>query len=428
VPTPPVTTHTHRIDGHTVHAHLVEAPLDHAAPDGPRIEVFAREYVRDGGEDRPRLLFLQGGPGHRSPRPDLVGGWLDRALQDYRVVLLDQRGTGLSSPAGPQALGHLSAAEQAHHLGFFRADAIVADAEVLRAALGGDRWSLLGQSFGGFVATTYLSRAPHGLREVFVTAGLPGLTTSADDVYRATYRQVLRRNEEFFARYPGDDALAGDVAAHLDGEVELLPTGERLSSRRFRQLGTHLGATSRFDALHLLLESPFTTVRGTRRLREQFLLDVAPVLSFAGAPLYAALHEAIYAQGGATAWSAHRVRDEFAEFALDAPGPFRFTGEHVYPWQFEEDPALVGLREAAELLAARTDWPALYDPEVLAHNEVPVAAAVYVEDVFVPYEFSAATARAIRGARTYVTNEHHHDGLRLDGYALLDKLIALRRR
>ncbi|NIZ92607.1 alpha/beta fold hydrolase [Kineococcus rubinsiae] len=426
--TPTVTTQTHRIDGHTVSAHVVEAPLDHAAPDGPRIEVFAREFVRDGGEDRPRLLFLQGGPGHRSPRPDLVGGWLDRALEDHRVVLLDQRGTGLSSPVNASTLGHLTPAEQAAHLGCFRADAIVADAEVLRAALGGDPWSLLGQSFGGFVATCYLSRAPHGLREVYVTAGLPGLRTSADDVYRATYRQTLRRNEEFFARYPGDLAVTAAVSAHLDGEVELLPTGERLSSRRFRQLGTHLGATSRFDALHLLLEEPFTTVRGTRRLREEFLLDVGPVLSFAGAPLYAALHESIYAQGAATHWSAQRVRAEFDEFALDAGGEFRFTGEHVYPWQFEEDPALRWLREAAELLAARTDWPALYDPEALAHNEVPLAAAVYVEDMFVPYEFSAATARAVRGARTYVTNEHHHDGLRLDGSALLDKLIALRRR
>ncbi|NAZ81222.1 alpha/beta fold hydrolase [Kineococcus sp. R8] len=431
-------TETHRIDGHTVHAHVVEVPLDHASPDhaspdhtGPgdaRLEVFAREYVRDGGEDRPRLVFLQGGPGHRSPRPDLVGGWLDRALQDYRVVLLDQRGTGLSSPANLQTLAGLTPQEQAEHLRHFRADGIVADAEVLRAALGGEQWSLLGQSFGGFVATCYLSRAAAGLREVFVTAGLPGLRTTADDVYRATYRQTAQRNEEFFARYPGDDAVARAVAAHLDGEVERLPTGERLSSRRFRQLGTHLGATSRFDALHLLLEQPFTTVRGTRRLREEFLLDVAPVLSFAGAPLYAVLHEAIYAQGAATNWSAHRVRAEFAEFALDAPGEFRFTGEHVYPWQFDEDPALVPLREAAGLLAARSDWPDLYDPEVLAHNEVPVAAAVYPDDLFVPYEFSRATARAVRGARTLVTNEYHHDGLRVDGYALLDRLIALRRR
>ena len=49
-----------------------------------------------------------------------------------------------------------------------RADSIVADAEVVREALvaKGDlqtaRWTLLGQSFGGFCAVQYLSVAPQG--------------------------------------------------------------------------------------------------------------------------------------------------------------------------------------------------------------------------------------------------------------------------
>ena len=50
----------------------------------------------------------------------------------------------------------------------FRADSIVADAELIRDCLSGDldsapaRWSLLGQSFGGFCAVQYLSVAPKG--------------------------------------------------------------------------------------------------------------------------------------------------------------------------------------------------------------------------------------------------------------------------
>ncbi|MFB9377069.1 alpha/beta fold hydrolase [Kineococcus gynurae] len=423
-------TTTTRLDGHTAHAHRLTVPVDRGDPTQGEITVFAREVVRDGGEDRPRLLFLQGGPGNPSPRPDTISGWLDRALEDYRVVLLDQRGTGLSSPQDAQSLAGLTPVEQADRLSRFRADAIVADAEALREALGIDRWSLLGQSYGGFCAVTYLSRSPGSLREVFITAGLPGLTNGPDEVYRRTYAQTARRHAEFYARYPDDAALAARIAEHLAGEDERLPTGERLSPRRFRRLGTLLGTTSRFDGLHHLLEDPFTTVGGERRLRSGFLQDVGAELSGARHPLYDVLHESIYVLGpttGPSAWSAERVRAEFPEFALDSTGEFRFTAEHVYPWQFEEDPALTPLAEAAELLAHRDLGP-LYDVEALAANEVPVAAAVYVDDLYVPYDLSVETARRIRGTRTFVTNEYHHDGLRLDGRRLLDRLVELARR
>ena len=67
--------------------------------------------------------------------------------------------------------------------------------------------------------------------------------------------------------------------------------------------------------------------------------------------------------------------------------PELFTAEHVYPWMFEECAALAPLREAAELLAEH-DWPRLYDPQRLAANEVPVAAAIYADDMFVERAFS----------------------------------------
>ena len=52
---------------------------------------------------------------------------------------------------------------------------------------------------------------------------------------------------------------------------------------------------------------------------------------------------------------------------------------------------------AAELLAQR-DWPRLYDADVLAHNEVPVAATIYFNDLYVVSEFAVETAAAIRAA------------------------------
>lgn len=82
--------------------------------------------------------------------------------------LQDQRGTGRSSGITPANLSSRGEpAEQAAYLRCFRADSIVRDAEAIRCMLvppscHGGRWSVLGQSFGGFCCATYLSFAPQG--------------------------------------------------------------------------------------------------------------------------------------------------------------------------------------------------------------------------------------------------------------------------
>src|SRR5215212_282728 len=101
-------------------------PLDHANPNGERITVFTREVADPDGTDRPYLVFLQGGPGFEATRPTAPPtGWMKRALRDYRVLLLDQRGTGRSTPVGSFIPG--SPEEQAEYLTHFRADSIVRD-------------------------------------------------------------------------------------------------------------------------------------------------------------------------------------------------------------------------------------------------------------------------------------------------------------
>ena len=101
---------TTRIPGYVLTDHVVEVPLDHAAEhDGRTIEVFAREVVAVDREhdDLPWLLFLQGGPGGKSPRPGTDDGWLQHATKTHRVLLLDQRGTGRSTPLTRLTVGGL---------------------------------------------------------------------------------------------------------------------------------------------------------------------------------------------------------------------------------------------------------------------------------------------------------------------------------
>lgn len=404
-------------------------PLDHGHPEGRQIEVFAREVVAAGKADAdlPWLLFLEGGPGFGAPRPEGRSSWLDRALADYRVLLLDQRGTGRSSPASRQTLARLGSAQaQADYLTHFRADSIVLDAELIRRELTGDvPWTVLGQSFGGFCTVTYLSFAPHGIREAFITGGLPGLAVTADDVYRHTYRTVLAKNAAHYERYPVDVARAQRVAAYLADHDVRLPDGAPLSVQAFQSAGHMLGQSGGSHALHYLLENSFAD----DELSDAFLYALIDKLSFAATPLYALLHEACYAQGSATRWAAQRVRAEFTEFdpgpAADGAAPLMFTGEMIYPWMIDADPVLRPLREAAGILAERDDWPPLYDPARLAGNEVPVAAAVYYDDMYVDREFSVQTAQAVRGLQTWVTSEYSHDGLRVSSGAVLSRLIDM---
>jgi pimeloyl-ACP methyl ester carboxylesterase len=404
---------THRAPHLVFGEHEFDVPLDHADPERGKLTVFAREVVATDreGDELPWLVFFQGGPGSESPRPlALVDKtWLARALEDYRVLFLDQRGTGRSTPVGD--LDGMSAEEQAEYLTHFRADSIVRDAELIRHQLGVDGWTVLGQSFGGFCVVSYLSQAPEGLAAALLTGGLPPLERHPDDVYRVTYERTAARNRAYYERYPEDRERVADILERLETNEVCLPSGDRLTQRRFRQLGQLLGMGDGFERLHYMIELPF----GSRA----FLHDVEAADPFSRNPIYAVIHEACYASGAATRWSAERLfPDEFRD------DPTLLTGEHVYPWMFEEYGELRPLAGAAEILAEH-EWPELYDVERLRENDVPAAAVIYAEDMYVERAFSEETAASIRGLRPWLTNEYQHDGLRQEGGRVLGRLLDL---
>src|SRR6201998_837410 len=126
---------TYRQPGTVITERTFAVPLDHGKPGGEQIAIFGREVVAadnpaapGGAAELPWLLFLQGAPGFGAPRPVGRDAWLDRALRGFRVLLLDQPGTGRSTPATRQTLAHLTKARaQADYLAHFRADSIVKD-------------------------------------------------------------------------------------------------------------------------------------------------------------------------------------------------------------------------------------------------------------------------------------------------------------
>lgn len=385
------------IPGIQLHNHFFQAPLNHADPEGPALTVFARELrsLAHANTSKPYLIYFQGGPGFPSPRPaQPASGWLKRALGDFHVILLDQRGTGLSSPIETSTLTAMgSDAERAEYLSYFRADAIVRDAEILRQKLLGDQpWSVLGQSFGGFCIFTYLSFFPQAIREALITGGTPPVHRSPDEVYRATYQRLQDKNKIYFERFPDDQELCRQIVKQLSGKPQTLPQGNRLSVAYLQSLGKALGMAGGMESLHFLLETAFAGTKN--QLSYNFLEQVAHAQPFNANPLYAILHEAIYCQEAASNWSAQRIMaQEFPEFLDSDNQPLKFTGEMIYPWMFTDFHQLKELRATAEILAGKDDWPPLYDVKQLAQNQTPCAAAVYENDMYVEREYSLETAR-----------------------------------
>jgi len=308
-------------DGYEITDHWFQVPLTHGlifskgkdAALSSRfadqtITVFAREVVNTNetltvsADKRPYIVYLQGGPGFGSPKTGSIGGWIAELAKTHRVILLDQRGTGMSSPLSARNITAVGDAQvQAEYTELFRADSIIADAEAVREVLLADRadkrWSTIGQSFGGFLTLSYLSFAPQSLRDCRITAGLAPIRTSVDNVYQHTFDRMKERVEEYYSWFPEDAELATRIAEHLRTHKEYLPTGERLTDHRFQMAGHFLGGRWRERGLHYFLETAFA--EGNDHLSDQFLTSMGAEVTFQANPLYALMHETIYADGPA---------------------------------------------------------------------------------------------------------------------------------
>lgn len=93
---------------------------------------------------------------------------------------------------------------------------------------------------------------------------------------------------------------------------------------------------------------------------------------------------------------------------------------------FECYPELKKLKAVGDLLAEETAWPKLYDEEQLKKNEVPVYAAVYLDDMYVDFDLSMETARTIKGCKPFVTNMMYHNAIGSKTDDVLKEIFAMR--
>jgi pimeloyl-ACP methyl ester carboxylesterase len=210
----------------------LDVPLDRSGklPGVLHLRVGAANNV-----DAPRgvLLVLAGGPGQPAvPALDrFVPNALGAVLHDYRIVVLDQRGTGagaldctqLQAAMGssdltppPAAAVRACAARLGARRQFYGTDDVVADLESLRQTLGDERWSLDGISYGTYVGEHYALAHPDRVNKHVLDSVVPhvGESDAGRDEFRAV-RRVL-------------GAVCGSCVADLAAVVRRYHTGPQL--------------------------------------------------------------------------------------------------------------------------------------------------------------------------------------------------------
>jgi len=251
---------------------------DRARPDGRKIDLFIAVLPANTLTPKPDpFVILAGGPGQAASQLAAFAAQFNTLRRTRDIVLIDQRGTGRSSPLecmafepdrrdafetdpGPRArlcadqlrINGVDAAQ-------YTTTAWVADLEAVRAALGYPRLNLWGGSYGSRAALEYLRRHPDRVRTVVLDGVVPPAMKVSLDVWRtrddalSAIIDACRESAKCLMSHPDPAATLAAIAADLG------PEGKRVSVIDPRT-GSVIDATIDFDlvvgALQPLTYSP----------------------------------------------------------------------------------------------------------------------------------------------------------------------------
>ena len=167
-----------------------QVPLDPGSPHGERIELFvARISALSGTPEPDPFMVIAGGPGQASTTfYAQAGSVFSRIRRTREIVLIDQRGTGSSTPLPCEnienedallasdafvRLGAECIDELSHDPAYFTTSVAVADLERVRETLGYPSLNIYGVSYGTRVAQHYLKRHPERVRSVILDGVVP---------------------------------------------------------------------------------------------------------------------------------------------------------------------------------------------------------------------------------------------------------------
>ena len=383
-----------------------EVPLDHGDPEGGTLELQVAVET-EAAAPRGALLILNGGPGAAGAplAPEVAERLGPDVVADYRLVALDQRGTGTSAldcpplqeSAGrsftPSASAVRACAGQLEQVSaFYGTDDVVADLDALRTALEAERWSVFAVSYGTYVAQQYAAKHPDRVAGLALDSPLPASGPDVVGLDAAAASGRVLRLACRAAGCPGDPvADLATVVGRDGGGADLLQTMRGMSSVR--------------PAYDTLLPALRQAARGDRGELERVLQ--AYRTGFATTPdIYSAgLHSAAYCADQSFPWGLSRapVRSRSSAVRAEIGG---VSTSAAYPF---DRPTLAGssvLRECQAWLPA--------EPSAVARGQVrlprvPVLLLVGDRDVSAPLEsVRGSAADRLPGARLVVVRGAGH--------------------
>lgn len=235
----------------------LEVPEDRGKPQGRKIKIFVA--VLPANTLTPKsdpFVILAGGPGQGASHLGPFAARLTELRRTRDVVLIDQRGTGRSSPLICDSFKDLedevldtdpvpraaACVRQLQEQGIdpaqYTTTSFIADLEAIRNALGYPQMNLWGGSYGSRVAQEYLRRFPDRVRTVVLDGVAPPAMTISLDVWRtraaalATVWQTCAQSAECRRAHPDPAATLtkiGQSLAHEGRDVDLIDprTGQR---------------------------------------------------------------------------------------------------------------------------------------------------------------------------------------------------------
>ncbi len=283
----------------------LEVPENRSKPDGRKIRIFTAVLPATTASPKPDpLLIIAGGPGQAASQLAAFASRLTELRRTRDVVLIDQRGTGRSSPLTCEALKPRHddafeidplprARECAAELKALGVDAAqyttaawIDDLEAMREALGYPQWNVWGGSYGTRVAQQYLRRHADRIRSVTLDGVAPTELTIPLDIWRTREAAVA-------AIFKACEASATCTKAHPDVAASLARIEAALSpsGREFDLTDPQTGEMRRrpvtFDLVLAALQ-PLTYAPETASLLPELLAlaehgDFSPLLAAAQA-------------------------------------------------------------------------------------------------------------------------------------------------